>query len=120
MPRPVDFIASNYTISTDTDACTACLKCIDRCPMDAISFEKDIVVTSDVRCIGCGVCVPICNADARKLVMKDAESVPPENVEDLYAILQKGKKNRLQKLSKGIRAKMGLKTGRSQSSRKAQ
>ena len=78
--------------------------------MDAVSMIEKIAVTDPVRCIGCGVCVPTCNVGARSMVMKDTETVPPENLEDLYSILEKHKKNQFQKLYKGIKAKMGLKT----------
>ena len=52
----------------DTDACTACGKCLTACPYDAISMAasagREVAVISETGCKGCGGCVPVCPEDA--------------------------------------------------------
>ena len=52
----------------DTDACTACGKCLTACPYDAIAMTaldgREIAVISETGCKGCGGCVPVCPDDA--------------------------------------------------------
>jgi NAD-dependent dihydropyrimidine dehydrogenase PreA subunit len=35
-PNPAEFLRSNYCAVKDLENCTACLTCIERCPMDAV------------------------------------------------------------------------------------
>ncbi|MHC4629574.1 MAG: 4Fe-4S binding protein, partial [Planctomycetota bacterium] len=69
---------ANYYAKIDTDECTGCGACIERCQMNAI-FERDGVSIVDQKaCIGCGLCVTGCPSEAAKLVRKpDDEIVPP-------------------------------------------
>lgn len=47
------------------EACTACGKCIDSCPEQAISWASDGKAEIDLnKCIGCGQCVVTCRFDA--------------------------------------------------------
>jgi heterodisulfide reductase subunit A len=56
----------------DTDACTACGKCLTACPYDAISMVamdgREVAVISETGCKGCGGCVPVCPDDAIDLL----------------------------------------------------
>lgn len=82
-PSPSDIVFSNYMISDDTEGCTGCEICIDRCQMDALSMGEDDLVSIDKkRCIGCGLCVTTCPAEALKLMKKEKDSVriPPEGM----------------------------------------
>jgi ferredoxin len=36
------------------------------------------------RCIGCGVCVPVCPSDALRLAPKEHPAAPPKDVRALY------------------------------------
>jgi NAD-dependent dihydropyrimidine dehydrogenase PreA subunit len=79
MPRPADFVLTNYFISVDGDACTGCGLCLDRCQMEALDLDGDAVRVELARCIGCGLCVTTCPSDALRLERK-AEGycrVPP-------------------------------------------
>ena len=44
--------------------CTGCETCVDECPSDAISMNKDKAVVSEDACIDCGVCVDACPEEA--------------------------------------------------------
>jgi heterodisulfide reductase subunit A len=54
--------------TVNTDACTACGKCLDACPYGAIGMTslagREIAAISATACKGCGGCVPVCPEDA--------------------------------------------------------
>ncbi len=68
---------------------------MDRCHMDAIVMEDDAAVVNLDRCIGCGVCVPVCPSGALALVKKaEAEQyVPPENTFTTYLTMAQERGN---------------------------
>jgi uncharacterized Fe-S center protein len=41
-------------------ACTACGRCVDMCPVDAIAWRDDKAWIDDEKCIGCGECMAMC------------------------------------------------------------
>jgi heterodisulfide reductase subunit A len=59
-----------YTIEliramVDLDRCSRCGECVDACPYNAISFDKDgNIVVSEVACRGCGTCAAICRSNS--------------------------------------------------------
>jgi electron transport complex protein RnfB len=72
------YSSSNYVACVDTDSCTGCATCEDRCPVGAISVEDVAQVDPDV-CIGCGVCTPTCTGDdAIRLVVREQVQPPPD------------------------------------------
>jgi ferredoxin len=113
MKRPVDFIASNYTVKTNEELCTGCGICIDRCQMEAIRMHNDVAVVDQRRCIGCGNCVTACKPGAHFLVAKAEETVPPVTLDDLNEILKEKKRSRFQKLVTGAMGLVGIKRLRS-------
>jgi electron transport complex protein RnfB len=67
----------------DPEACTVCGECAaPRCPMDAIAETDDAYHVDGTRCIGCGVCLTACPADAVSLVPRPAAEVsePPKTI----------------------------------------
>lgn len=71
-----------YTLDYDSDACIKCGKCIDRCPMESISFGDDGYCIMDKACVRCGQCIEICPVDARILVaIEDYPELPNDYVE---------------------------------------
>ncbi|UCD84521.1 MAG: 4Fe-4S binding protein [Deltaproteobacteria bacterium] len=74
---PYILAKSSYWASIDQENCTACGTCADeRCPVDAIVEEGDTYRVVAEHCIGCGVCIPACSADAITLIPK------PESEQD--------------------------------------
>lgn len=55
---------SIVTVSLDSEKCTACLKCLDACPMGLEKLEE---IGSSSDCIVCGKCVEVCSTDALKI-----------------------------------------------------
>jgi Na+-translocating ferredoxin:NAD+ oxidoreductase subunit B len=78
LPEPAASVHSNYYAQVNSDNCTVCSTCMERCPMDAISVD-DTAHVDLARCIGCGVCVPTCAFDAIKLKQKKKDETyePP-------------------------------------------
>lgn len=84
LPKPTEFLKSNYYAEVDSETCTGCGTCIDRCQMNALTLVDDISTVNKDRCIGCGACVPTCPADAIQLRKKEQETVPPKDWDTLY------------------------------------
>ncbi len=103
VPRPADFVVSNFIAVLDADLCNGCGKCTRRCQMDALKIVQKKAVLEEVRCIGCGLCVTSCKSKALRLEKRKHEVVPPRDYEDLFGDLMKGKKSAAGRLMKGIR-----------------
>jgi len=84
VPKPADLVASNYYAQVNTELCTGCGTCMDRCPTQAVKVTGAVASVDLTRCIGCGLCVPTCSENATLLVKKAQEVVPPRTEEDLY------------------------------------
>ena len=59
---------SKAAASTDNAACTMCETCATVCPVDAITYE-DEVITDKEKCLLCCACVRICPTEARELTV---------------------------------------------------
>ena len=92
--KPVKFYSTNYFAEVDSELCTLCGTCVEKCQMEAISLGDDTAVIDLNRCIGCGVCVANCSSDALRLQKKEEVKVPPETTEELYSILWEKKQER--------------------------
>lgn len=84
--RPGAQVQSSFYAKIDSDACTACGVCIDRCQINAVS-EGDIYEIDTSRCIGCGLCVPTCPEDAITLIAKPEGQVFDNFLETQQQIL---------------------------------
>jgi ferredoxin len=71
---------ANYHAAVDSEECTGCGACEERCQVNACSVD-DVAEIDLTRCIGCGLCVTGCPNEAVKLTLRpDAEIIhPPEN-----------------------------------------
>ncbi len=85
MPRPADFVTSNYRVELDRERCAGCGACAARCPMDALSIVDEKAAFDPGRCIGCGSCVAVCPAGAAALRRKAKVYRPPRGQEAFYA-----------------------------------
>lgn len=89
-PQPAMSVRSSYYAEVDTELCSGCETCIDRCQMDAISMGDDETARIDLeRCIGCGLCVTTCPSEALSLLQKSEDSLykPPADGRELFMSL---------------------------------
>jgi len=74
--------SSSFIASLEEGACSGCGDCVERCQMDALTMEGDIVVLDAERCIGCGVCISVCPTGALRLELREEAPVPPFDGEE--------------------------------------
>ena len=84
LPRPAEYLQSNYRAVVDPEECSECETCHSRCPMDALDSAGGATRVDRHRCIGCGLCVTTCPSEAISLVPKEQETVPPRSQGALY------------------------------------
>jgi electron transport complex protein RnfB len=80
-------LSSGYYAKVDTELCTACETCFERCPVSAISIE-DTAAADGLQCIGCGLCVSTCPTEAIHLVAKADVKTPPAKLRDLETAMK--------------------------------
>ena len=57
---------SRFKARVESELCTSCETCVERCFFDAVSMEGPdgtALIDAD-KCMGCGICVPTCPGDA--------------------------------------------------------
>jgi len=80
LKRPARAVVSNYYAELDGELCSSCEICLERCPMDAIIFEGELLTVNRLRCIGCGLCTSTCPMDAIVLKVKPEGLQSPEEI----------------------------------------
>lgn len=110
-PKPAEIVSSAFTVTYDSDLCTNCQVCVDRCQMDAITIAEDSVDYNYERCIGCGLCVSTCPSGAVTLVRKQKSSQPhvPKTFMETYIRLLRVRKKldprQMARILSGLRSK---------------
>jgi electron transport complex protein RnfB len=77
--RPADYAQSQFQARIDPELCITCGTCSDRCQVEAIVENKDVMTVDTGRCIGCALCVPTCSEEAISLVAKPITTELPKN-----------------------------------------
>jgi len=102
LDRPLDMIHSNYFASVEETKCVGCGTCMERCHMEALSFnDLDLAEVDRNLCIGCGNCVVVCPEEAIKLNKKGIEEKPPEDTKQLFIKIM-NKRAELRRKEKGV------------------
>jgi Na+-translocating ferredoxin:NAD+ oxidoreductase RNF subunit RnfB len=77
---------SNFLPQIDREACNGCAKCVNACPVEAISLvsandpqrpKKRKARLDERLCLGCGVCVRNCSVDALRLQPRSERVITP-------------------------------------------
>jgi Na+-translocating ferredoxin:NAD+ oxidoreductase subunit B len=100
IPKPVDFWATNYYATVNTENCIGCGTCVERCQVNAVTFDEKAGksrINLD-RCLGCGNCVSSCSSEALRLIKKEKLTLPPEDPESLYKTIAESKFGTLGKI----------------------
>jgi Na+-translocating ferredoxin:NAD+ oxidoreductase subunit B len=105
LPKPVDFWSSDYYASVNSENCTSCGVCAERCQVNALSLDDCLgIPTINLdRCIGCGNCISSCPSAAISLLQKDKNVVPPMDTQGLYDTIMANKKGKLGKIKLAAR-----------------
>jgi Pyruvate/2-oxoacid:ferredoxin oxidoreductase delta subunit len=79
---------TNYLPQVDEALCNGCTKCVNACPVEAMSLvsandphhpnRKKALVNEDI-CLGCGVCVRTCSRQALALRRRGERVITPVN-----------------------------------------
>ena len=70
---------THYLPEIDYNKCTNCEKCIEACPIEAISKKDEKIVIDKEVCLGCGVCVRSCPSGSLSLQRREEEIITPVN-----------------------------------------
>jgi ferredoxin len=92
-PNPASIVSTPYMLEVRTEDCAGCGDCIERCQMDALSLEDDVIAHEERLCIGCGLCTTVCPSEALLLVRKPEEELTsvPESMMQTYVEMVKAR-----------------------------
>ncbi|MEW6524658.1 MAG: 4Fe-4S binding protein [Bacillota bacterium] len=73
---------ANYYCTIDTDTCSGCGVCVERCQVGAVELVGPTAVVVRERCIGCGLCTTSCASVAARLLLKPEDEIvePPADM----------------------------------------
>ncbi|MBU0736334.1 MAG: 4Fe-4S binding protein [Proteobacteria bacterium] len=72
-------VPSRFTATVDSELCSSCEACLERCYFDAITLEGDgdTAIVNSEKCMGCGLCTVTCPEEAISFdEVRPAEFVP--------------------------------------------
>ena len=79
-----DIIArSDFFAVVDSDLCTACEDCLERCQFSALKMAGDTCTVNRALCVGCGLCVTTCPTEALTLEQKNQEEINPPPISEM-------------------------------------
>ena len=55
-------------VQVKKDLCRGCGKCVNQCPVEAISMQRNVAVIDQSLCNQCGICVDFCPCGAISMV----------------------------------------------------
>jgi len=92
-PTPGLFFNSGFEPRFNSEQCTQCETCIERCPPEALSMGPDEVPVVDrARCFGCAVCATGCPSEAIVMVNRPDLPEPPKDGRELKEAIKSAAK----------------------------
>jgi ferredoxin len=83
---------SDFRARVDTEACTGCETCIDRCHFGALAVSEDVCTVDYARCVGCGLCVSVCPTDALSLERRPEGDQPSPPADEMDWMAQRAER----------------------------
>jgi len=84
-PKPGLMFNSGFEPRFESELCTACETCLERCPAGALLMGgEDIPEVNLDRCFGCAVCATGCPDEAIYMISKPDFETPPKDRQALY------------------------------------
>lgn len=77
---------SRFIISVDSEKCSLKKDCVEACPVEVLSVADNKLEINESKCIGCGLCVPVCPDHALQLTLRES---PPKIYKDNDALYRK-------------------------------
>ena len=88
-PKPGLVFNSGFRPNLDSERCTGCGACIDRCPPGALKMgEGNVPALDQDRCFGCAVCASGCAEAAIEMEARPDWPEPPKTVKDLITAIK--------------------------------
>jgi NAD-dependent dihydropyrimidine dehydrogenase PreA subunit len=79
---------TNFIPVIDDETCNGCAKCVDACPVEAMSLvsandpakpKRRLARVDETTCLGCGLCVRSCTKESARLESRPERVITPLN-----------------------------------------
>lgn len=81
---PTAVAKADFRAIVDSESCTGCGACLDRCQFGALSIADGVCTVHEAHCVGCGLCATVCPVEALHLERRPTGEVaePPATIKE--------------------------------------